>query len=168
MNRFVRFGLAALALSAAAQAYAQTPVSGEKNGISFSILVKGTQAEITVSAPYRGWVGIGFNPTSRMKNADFLIGYVKDGVAYARDDFGTGTGSHKADAEIGGRNDLLSFGGSEKDGTTTLTFVVPIDSGDAKDAKLLPGKHTVILGASNSDNFTGMHSKVGKTEIVLP
>jgi hypothetical protein len=97
-----------------------------------------------------------------------LIGYVKDGVAYARDDFGTGTGSHADDEKVGGKNSIISFRGTEANGRTTMTFVVPVNSGDSKDSPLVPGKHTVILAASNSDSFTGFHSKVGKTEIVLP
>jgi len=167
MKRTLRYALLASVFSAAA-VFAQTPVTGERNGISFSILIRGAEAEITVSAAVRGWVGIGFNPTNRMKDADFLIGYVKDGVAFARDDFGTGTGSHRADVDVGGTNNIISFSGTEKDGVTTMTFVVPVDSGDSKDSKLLPGKHSVILGASNSDNFTGIHSKIGKVDIVLP
>ena len=49
-----------------------------------------------------------------------------------------------------------------------MTFVVPVNSGAPKDFKLTPGKHTVILGYSNADNFTGFHSKTAKTEITLP
>ncbi|MFA6508043.1 MAG: DOMON domain-containing protein [Treponemataceae bacterium] len=170
MNRFARFIIvftliAFVALSAIAQ---NAPVVIEKSGITVSVLIQGPNAEITVSAEAKGWVAVGFNPTKKMKDADFLIGYVKNGVAYASDDFGTGSGSHAPDEKIGGKNTLISFSGEEKGGRTTITFVVPVDSGDSKDAKLTPGKHTIIVGASNSDSFTGMHNKVGKTFIVLP
>ena len=150
--------------------FAQTaPVTAEANGITVSVLVKGTNAEVTVSAAYKGWVAVGFDPSSRMKDADFKIGYVKDGVAYARDDFGVSAIGHKEDATIGGKNDLVSFSGTEKDGITTMTFVFPLASGDAKDTPLVSGKtHTVILGASRSDSFTGMHAKVGKVSITMP
>jgi hypothetical protein len=160
--------LAVAALSVFSAWAQNAPVAAEKNGISVSVLIKGDTAEITVSAEVRGWVAVGFNPTNKMKDADILIGYVKNGVAYARDDFGTGTGSHAEDEKIGGKNSIISFSGTESGGRTTMTFVVPRDSGDHKDSKLLPGKHVVILAASNSDSFTGFHSKVGKTEIILP
>ena len=153
------------ALSAGAQS---APVVAERNGISLSVLVKGAEAEITVSADVQGWVAVGFNPSNKMKDANMLIGYVKDGVAHARDDFGTGTGSHADDEKVGGKNSIISFRGSEAGGKTTMTFVVPVDSGDSKDSPLVSGKHTVILAASNSDTFTGIHSKVAKTELVLP
>lgn len=146
----------------------EAPVVAEKNGVRLSVVVRGTEASITVSADVRGWVAVGFNPSNKMKDADMLIGYVKDGTAYARDDFGTGTGSHADDVKVGGKNSIISFSGSERDGKTTMTFVVPRNSGDPKDSPLTAGKHVVILAASNSDSFTGFHSKVGKTEIVIP
>jgi hypothetical protein len=113
-------------------------------------------------------VAVGFDPSNKMKDAGIFIGYVKDGVAYARDDFGTSAMSHASDESVGGKSSIISFKGTENDGATTMTFVVPVDSGDPKDAKLSPGQHTVILAASNSDSFTGFHSKVGKTVITLP
>jgi hypothetical protein len=158
-----------IAGAAAYGAFAQSaPITAEANGIKVSIVVNGANAEVTVSAPANGWVAVGFNPTTRMKDANFLIGYVKDGVAYARDDFGVGPTGHQEDEKIGGKNDLLSFKGVEADGMTTMTFVIPRDSGDSKDSKLGPGTHNIIVGMSGSDNFTGFHSKVGKTTITLP
>lgn len=160
--------LAAALFSAAVVVAQAAPVSVEANRIQLSILVKGSNLEITVRAPATGWVAVGFNPSNKMKDADFLIGYVKDGKAFARDDFGTGTGSHAEDAKIGGRNDIVTFSGVEKDGFTEMTFVVPRDSGDAKDSKLLAGEHSVILAYSRGDSFTAMHAAVAKAKIVLP
>lgn len=170
MARTRIIALAAIAaIASAAALWAQgAPVVAEQNDIRLSVLIKGDTAEVTVSAPGTGWVAVGFNPSSRMKDANFLIGYVKDGTAFARDDFGVSNTSHKADEELGGKNNLISFSGTEANGVTTMTFVVPRDSGDSKDSKLGPGQHTVILGYSNADNFTGFHKKVGKTTIVLP
>jgi len=145
------------------------PITAEANGIAVSVLINGANAEVTVSAPVSGWVAVGFDPSSRMKDADFKIGYVKNGVAYARDDFGVSAIGHKEDVAIGGKNDLISFSGTEKDGVTSMTFVFPLASGDAKDTSLRSGAtHTVILGTSRSDSFTGMHSKIGKTTIRIP
>lgn len=160
------FSLLALALATVAAQSA--PIVAESNGIKVSIVIKGPNAEITVTAPYTGWVAVGFDPVRRMQGANMLIGYVKDGVAYARDDFGTGQVSHGADVSVGGKDNLLSFKGTETAGVTTITFVVPLDSGDSKDVPLTKGTHQVILAASRSDSFTGMHSRVGKTTIVIP
>jgi hypothetical protein len=150
-------------------AYAQTsPIVAESNGIKLSIVFNGDNAEITVGAAVRGWVAVGFDPSSQMKDANFLIGYVKDGKAVARDDFGVSAISHQEDAKIGGKNDLISFSGTESNGYTTMTFVIPRNSGDSKDHPLGPGTHSVILGASNSDSFTGLHNKIGKVSVVFP
>ena len=144
------------------------PIVAEANGISFSLTIRGARAEVTVSAPVTGWVAVGFNPTSRMKDADFKIGYIKDGTVFARDDFGTGLITHGDDTRVGGTADLISFSGNEKDGRTTVTFIFPVDSKDTKDAVLTKGAHTIILGSSNSDSFTGIHNKIGKATIAIP
>ncbi|GAB1482340.1 hypothetical protein MASR2M78_11550 [Treponema sp.] len=144
------------------------PIVAEANGIQFSLMIKGETAEITLSAPYKGWVAVGFDPSSRMKDANVIIGYVKDGKAFARDDFGTSQISHNDDEKLGGRSNLLSYSGTEVDGLTTMNFTIPLDSGDSKDVVLSKGSHTIILGASNSDSFTGFHTKVGKTSIIIP
>jgi hypothetical protein len=170
MNHRSRIGFALILIVAfvAAASAEEAPVVAEANGIKLSIVFKGDTAEITVSAHTKGWVAVGFDPTNKMKDANFLIGYVKDGTAVARDDFGTANTSHKPDVDIGGKNDLISFSGTEADGNTTMTFVIPRNSGDSKDHPLSPGTHTVILGASGSDSFSGFHSKVGKTTVVFP
>lgn len=160
--------LAAALITSIAAAAQAAPVVVEANGIRLSVLVKGANLEVTVRAPTSGWVAVGFNPSNKMKDADFLIGYVKDGKAFARDDFGTGTGSHAEDAKIGGKDNLVSFSGVEKDGVTEVTFVVPRDSGDAKDSKLLAGEHSVILAYSRGDSFAAGHAAVAKAKIVLP
>jgi hypothetical protein len=156
-----------MALAAVASAE-EAPVVAEANGIKLSIVFKGDTAEVTVGAAVRGWVAVGFDPSNKMKDANFIIGYVKDGVAHARDDFGVGSTSHAEDVKIGGKNDLISFSGTEVNGYTTMTFVIPRDSGDPKDHSLSAGNHTVILGSSSSDSFTGIHNRVGKASITLP
>lgn len=146
----------------------ETPVVAEANGIKLSIVFKGDIAEVTVGAAVRGWVAVGFDPSSRMKDANFLIGYVKDGQAFARDDFGVSATRHAADITLGGQDNIISFSGTEVDGYTTVTFVIPRDSGDSKDHPLSAGQHTVILGASGGDSFTSMHSKIGKVTVTFP
>ena len=37
---------------------------------------------IEVHVAVKGWVGFGISPNGGMTNADIVIGYVKDGVAY--------------------------------------------------------------------------------------
>jgi hypothetical protein len=141
MNHYSRIGFSlVLLLALGTAAFAQNePIVAEASGIKLSIVLKGDTAEVTVSAPVTGWVAVGFDPSNRMKDANFLIGYVKNGVAAARDDFGVGATSHAEDEKIGGKNNIISFSGTESDGTTTMTFIIPRDSGDSKDHPLSPG-----------------------------
>ena len=44
---------------------------------------------IQVTAQTTGWVAVGFDPSSKIKDANILIGYVAADGAFLRDDFGT-------------------------------------------------------------------------------
>jgi hypothetical protein len=172
MNLRPRYGTllaiaAVLAIGGAAGLGAQT-VSGEAGGIKVSIVLSAETAEITVSAPVSGWVAVGFDPSMLMKGADILIGYVKDGKAFARDDYGVGPTAHAEDASVGGTDNLLAFSGAETGGVTTMVYTISRKSPDAKDAPLGPGKHTVILAAGAADNFSDKHRMRGKVILTLP
>ncbi len=140
----------------------------EKNGIEFSATITSATAEISVSAPTLGWVAVGFDPSYRMKGADFLIGYIKDGKVYVRDDFGVSAIAHQDDTKLGGRANILSYSGTEADNRTTITFVIGLDSSDPYDSRLRPGRHKLILGYSLSDSFTGMHHTVVSADLLIP
>jgi hypothetical protein len=47
--------------------------------MSFSWKIDGDKLAVKMSAKTKGWVGIGFNPSDKMKDADFILGYVKKG-----------------------------------------------------------------------------------------
>ena len=169
MKRMLHFAAVFGLLSAAmAAAQVRAPIIAEAAGMKLTLVIDGDRVEATVEAPVTGWVAVGFNPSSRMRDADYKIGYVKDGVAFARDDFGNGPVSHVADTSAGGTSDLISFSGVERDGKTIMTFVFPVNSGDSKDTVLGPGRHKVLLAASNADNFTGMHRMRGSVDITIP
>ena len=170
MNRTISKVFLGVLLSASALGlYAQgAPIVAEAGGMKLSLTIRGDTVEAVVEAPVTGWVAVGFNPSSRMKDADFKIGYVKDGVAFARDDFGNSQISHGEDVRLGGTADLISFSGTEADGKTVMTFVFPVDTGDSKDSPLKPGTHKVLLAASRADNFTSIHTMRGSTTITIP
>ncbi len=122
-----------------------------------------------LSAKSTGWVAVGFDPQNKMQGANYIFGYVKDGQTFVEDMFGTrpiGANSHPPDTDLGGRNDILEFGGSEAGGVTVIEFKIPLDSGDVNDKPLRAGSsYKVILAWSNRDDFTSIHGGYGSTEI---
>ena len=140
----------------------------EKDEFRLTVRIVGANAEITVRGRTTGWVAVGFDPVNMMKNADIKMGYVKNGEAFARDDFGTAIFLHSDDTKVKGTSNILAIAGTESEGYTTMTFLVPRDSGDPKDAKILKGPHNVILAAGRADNFSSKHMFRVKTSIVLP
>lgn len=137
-------------------------------GITLNWTVEGDSATFTLEAPTTGWVAVGFNPTRMMQDANLIIGYVKDGEAAIRDDFGNYFTSHNADRNMGGSDDIADFHGSESEGTTSLTFTIPLDSGDEYDQPLTPGEDVdLILAYGNSDDFHTIHSKTATTTVTF-
>jgi hypothetical protein len=132
--------------------------------------VDGDSLNVIVSAPTTGWVSVGFNPSRMMKDANIITGYVKDGQAFVRDDFGTKATGHAADESIGGRDDISEASGSEANGSTQIRFTIPLDSGDSKDQVLEAGQeYKVILayGKNGADDYSSYHAKRGSARIKL-
>ena len=86
-----------------------------------------------------------------MKDADIIIGYVKDGQVTISDDFGVGVTAHMPDDRKGGTSNVTVVGGSEAGNTTTLEFTIPLKSGDDKDGVIDPGGDTKVMFAYGPD-----------------
>jgi len=136
----------------------------------FTYEFKGNEIEFIVAAPTTGWVGIGFNPSVMMKDADYVLGYVKDGTVYFQDNYGTGNTSHAPDVSLGGTEDVRGIRGSETNGKTTIVFALPLDSMDQYDKKFVQGETYKVLlayGKNGADDFTSMHSKRTAIDVVF-
>ncbi len=120
-------------------------------------------------APGTGYVAIGFDPVRRMEGANLILGYVEDGKGYFRDDFGTESTAHMADADRGGVDNIVSSAGAEWTDRTILEFIIPLDSGDEMDKPLVPGgTYTVLIAYHDlQDGFTTRHSRRGTGQIQL-
>lgn len=140
----------------------------ETNGYRLIWAVAEDMLDVTMSAPTTGWVAVGFHTEGAMKNADIVIGYVSDGQATVRDDFGTDYTRHASDVSLGGTDDVSSVSGTETGGRTSITFSIPLSSGDPSDHDLVPGSTVSIImanGANDDDSFSGMHQWAGVAEI---
>jgi hypothetical protein len=131
----------------------------EDNKISFAWKVDGDNLAVKVSARTTGWVGIGFNPSAKMKDANFILGYVKGGKAEIVDEVGDSDNSHTLDTRLGGTEDVTLVGGTEEGGTTTIEFVIPLKSSDKNDSAItVDGDTTVMLAyGAGRDSFKSRH-----------
>jgi hypothetical protein len=138
-------------------------------GVEVSWANDATYLRVGLAAPGTGFVAIGFDPVRQMEGANFILGYVEDGKAYFRDDFGTESTAHMADVDRGGVENIVSSAGAEWADRTVLEFIIPLDSGDALDKPLVPGNtYTVLLAYHDlRDGFTTRHSRRGVGEIQL-
>ena len=116
-----------------------------------------------------GFVSIGFEPTQGMKDADMIMGWVSGGEATVLDLNSTGIyGPHPPDEDLGGRNDILEFGGFESDNRTLIEFKRKMDTGDLFDKSFKPGQTVkIIWSISGSDALAVRHNVRGISTLAL-
>jgi len=123
---------------------------------------------IAIKAAVTGYVALGIQPGSRMKDADMILGYVKDGVPTIGDLFSTGDfGPHSPDTQLGGTDDILEFNGNEENGTTTIEFKRALTTGDEFDITLTKGTQKIIWSYGSEDSILTKHTGRGYGEITL-
>lgn len=67
----------------------------------------GQMVYLGVKVKTTGWIAIGIQPGTRMKDADMIIGFVRGGETQVFDQFSTGDyGPHGDDTSLGGTNDI--------------------------------------------------------------
>jgi hypothetical protein len=124
---------------------------------------------VRMSAKTTGWVGAGFNPSKEMKDASFVMGYVKKGKPKVTDHFGISKRQHEKDSKVGGQSNVTLVGGKEENGITEIEFTIPLDSGDPKDQPILADGETVVLLANGAgrDSFKSKHQYKAVFKVVL-
>lgn len=138
--------------------------------IDFSWSIMGDSIVCQLYGYTHGWVAVGFNPTKKMKDANIIIGYVKDGkVPYSEkgdrlrisDEYGVSMRRHKKDTTIGGEDNIINAKGAEFGNLTKIEFTIPLNSGDSKDSIIIPDADTkIILAYGTKDSFRRKHKKV--------
>jgi hypothetical protein len=127
--------------------------------IVFELKLSGEILHIRLAAKTEGWVGIGFNPSKRMKDANFIIGYVKEGNVTVTDHYGTTERQHEKDTKLGGQMNIGDIAGKEENGVTEITFSIPLNSAGPKDRPIWTDKDNTVLLAygAGRDSFTAKH-----------
>ena len=141
----------------------------EAKSMTFSWKIAGDKLAAKVSAKTEGWVGIGINPSEKMKDANFILGYVKDGQVTIVDHFGNSSNGHKDDVDLKGTSDVTVVGGSEENDVTTIEFLIPLASADKTDGNIEVGGDTTVLLAygAGRDSFRTKHKERAKMIINL-
>ena len=135
--------------------------------ISIEWTIDGNFLNLRLEAKTASWVGIGFNPSKGMKDANFILGYVKGGKVKVTDDFGTTQRQHKQDIKIGGENNITNISGKEENKTTEISFTLPLNSEDEKDSQIFPDKDNIVLLAfgPGRDSFKSRHKFKAKIKV---
>jgi hypothetical protein len=145
-----------------------TPKTVKAGKFIFSYSIEGKNLNATVCAKTDGWISVGFNPKNVMQDANIIIGTIINGKSLVSDEFGDGMFSHKPDSAIGGTNSIISGDVKQDSGMTTMRFCIPLDSGDPKDAKLVPGqKIKLIFATGASGDIRKKHKDDAKATITL-
>lgn len=139
----------------------------EETGMSLYWTIVGDKIYIGLHSPGHGWAALGLEPDGpMMQGADILIGYVKDGQAFARDHYADTPYTHKADEELGGTDDIEEFAGSEGESGTTLEWVRPLQMDDPYDKPFEPGEVSVLLAyAAEKDDWVTYHK--GRSRVTI-
>ncbi|MBN1298446.1 MAG: hypothetical protein JW997_02025 [Actinobacteria bacterium] len=115
-----------------------------------------------------GYLAIGIQPGSMMKDADMVLGFVDSISVAIYDMYSTGNfGPHPPDIELGGKDDIIDFAGSEQNGYTIIEFKRLLSTGDKYDNDILTGANKIIWAYGNSDTPDGSHTKRGYGQIEI-
>lgn len=130
----------------------------EVGGIKVHWTLAGENLNVKLAAPTTGWIGIGFNPSDEMKDANFIIGYVKDGEVTVTDHHGSAKRQHKEDTALGGTDNVSEATGSEANGVTEIGFSLPLQTGDSLDGSIQPTSDAIVLLAyGKTDRLVQQH-----------
>jgi hypothetical protein len=127
--------------------------------MTFSWSIEGDMIHVELSAKTTGWVGIGFNPDKAMQNANIIIGAVKNGKVKIQDHFGNRKRGHIADSEQGGIDHVKNAAGSEKNGITTISFTIPLNTDEKFDTPIKADGTDIIMLAHGAgrDSLRSRH-----------
>ncbi len=132
------------------------------DGMELSYALRGDSVDITLSAPTRGWIGIGFNDQNSIVKSDLLLFHVVNGKTFAIDMYVVGAGNPKEDTTLGGKYSINLKEGQETNSGTTVRFSLALLSHDRYDYQHeLEGDFWLILAYSTHDEFAH-HSRMRK------
>ncbi len=134
-----------------------------KDGYTLDWKIHDGVIDVRVSYATNGWVGVGFGKTGTMEGSHIVLGFVLDGKATVADDFGYAEDSHGPQAKVGGKDSLKARGGTFVNGKTTITFTMPLNTGNPKDPVLAEGETYKVLLANGGEDAADLESYHGRS-----
>jgi dopamine beta-monooxygenase len=109
-------------------------INEEKGLINFNITCKTD-----------GWVGLGISDTGRMLDSDLNICYMDKNKKVICADGYAKSYSFTRDTALGGQDNISNVTGSAENGTLTVSFSKPLNSGDKYDKVIMKGRDISVL-----------------------
>lgn len=139
----------------------------ELNQEGYTLAWKIQDGSIAVKLSYEtnGWVGFGIGKTGTMEGSHIVLGFVLDGKATVADHFGFAHQKHGPQDKVGGKDSLTARDATFVDGKTTISFTMPLQTGNPQDPVLVEGEsYKVILanGGEDAQDLTSYHGRSGR------
>lgn len=126
-------------------------------GVEFEWRIEGDVLKGRMSARTTGWVTVGFNRERDLRGTRLVMGYVQGGRTVVEEHIADPP-DHRPKVSLGGTSGVLSASGVERDGTTTIDFELRLDTGDAFDVPLVPGRSYYATFAWSHEDDLYHHS----------
>lgn len=135
-----------------------------ETGLTLSWLHNGTDMYLAISGEIFGWLSFGYGSRNAgMDGSNIIIGSVISDSSLVLDEVGVGH-NHFPDIDRGGESDIVKHAGTLNE-STTLEFIIPLDSSDNLDYRLIPGEIYGFFLAVNQDqqDFSLFHTAFSET-----
>lgn len=136
---------------------------------NFQLLWRNDDTKIYIGMKVKttGWISLGIKPSSAMKDADMILGYVDGGETTLTDQYGTSTFGHQLDTDLGGTDDIIAYGGSYDGEYTVIEFSRTLAVDDEYDQPITSGANAIIWAYGSTDTISVKHSTRGSGTLTL-
>jgi uncharacterized membrane protein len=133
-----------------------------QDGYTLAWKIHDNAIDVRVTYATNGWVGVGFGKTGTMEGSHIILGFALNGKATVADHFGYAHDAHAPEAKVGGKDSLTARDAKFADGKTTISFTMPLNTGNPKDPVLVGGESYKVLLANGGDDATDVESYHGR------
>lgn len=136
-----------------------------QDGYTLNWRIRGDSIDVRVSYETDGWVGFGIGKTGTMEGSHIILGFVLEGKATVEDHFGFAPTRHAPQEKVGGRDSLTARDATFEEGKTTLSFTMPLNTGNPQDPILVEGETYKVLlanGGPYAQDLESYHGREGR------